>query len=82
MRQAFPILALAVLTGLAACSDHVVSVSEESVNIRYDYYRETPESLLPIAEEECAAFDKEAEFRKTVKAQGLIARYALFDCVD
>ena len=76
------ITAILALLALAGCSGHVVSASESHVTIRYDHLRDSPESLQPIADEECAAFDREAVFRKVEKAQGVISRYAQFACVE
>ena len=79
MRKFIALLALLFLTG---CAERVVSVSESHVTIRYDHFRVAPEALQAKADEECAAYEKEAVFEKSVKAQGIIPRYAQFACVE
>ena len=79
MRQSIAVLALLFLT---SCAEHVVSASESHVTIRYDHFRVTPEALQAKADEECAAYEREAVYEKSVKAQGIIPRYAQFACVE
>ena len=67
------ILAIVLLAAtLTACGTSVQTASEDQVSIRFHNYADSPDSLQPIAEEQCASYDRIAIYRDTTLGEGTI----------
>ena len=75
-------LVLLCVGALTACATAVSSVSQDHVSIRYDRILDSDDKLQRIANAECAAFGRRAEFESKTKGEGLGLGYAHFACVD
>lgn len=83
MRALTIVLLLAAVT---ACGRSIESADESRVLISYHNYADSPDSLRPLADEQCAAFGRHAVYRGTALGEGTVGfltalpLHAEFEC--
>lgn len=83
MRALIIILSVAALT---ACSSSIESADEARVTIQYNNYSDSPDSLKPLAEKQCASYDRVAVYQGTTLGEGTLGfltalpLHAEFEC--
>jgi len=67
---------------LTACGSAIESADEEQVSIRFHSYIDSPDSLLPMADEHCGSYDRIAIFQDTSMGDGVtgLPLHAEFAC--
>ncbi len=75
--------AIAYMTALlVSCAPTPISMTNDSVSIKYDVAINSPEDVRTQAENYCETMKKKASFKATtVEGLGLGVRYDHFDCV-
>ena len=75
MRGTIVILLLAASSAvsvLSGCGTSVESADQDRVLISYHNFADSPDSLQPLAEEQCAPFERSAVYRGTTLGQGTL----------
>ncbi len=71
LRMRIPIAILLVAT-LSACGTAIESADEDHVSIQFHNYSESPVSLRPLADEQCASHDRVAIYQSTTTGEGAV----------
>jgi len=68
----FLLAALSALSVLSGCGTSIESADQDQVLISYHNFADSPDSLQPLAEEQCASFERRAVYRGTTLGQGTL----------
>jgi hypothetical protein len=66
------LVAVLCVASLSACGTAIESADQDHVSIRFNNYADSPVSLRPMADEQCASHDRVAVYESTSSGEGLL----------